>query len=140
MSELKQPKNEAIYTLQEYQIDYIKGTATGVKTATISDKGIFEHANFNRVYSSEYDAIVDLCDTVLPTSFYPYLEKMMGRAATWDAVNNVIFIGNPNGRWDERIKRYRNARELGMEAVDDYELSLVEAVQSSIEALRTFVK
>lgn len=57
-----------------------------------------------------------------------------------DSINNTIFIGNPNGRWDHRERKYKHARELGMEAVDDYELALVETVQETIKALRKFVK
>jgi hypothetical protein len=139
MSE-KTPRNEAIYALQNYDIDFIKVADDKVIKAHMSDLGLFEHEEVVRQYESEYEAITKLCGDLVPESFYPYLEKMMGRTPTWDSINNTIFIGNPNGRWDHRERKYKHARELGMEAVDDYELALVETVQETIKALRTFVK
>lgn len=139
MSE-KTPRNEAIYALQNYDIDFIKVSDDKVIKAHMSDLGLFEAEEIVRQYESEYEAITKLCGDLVPESFYPYLEKMMGRTPTWDSINNTIFIGNPNGRWDNRERKYKHARELGMEAVDDYELALVETVQETIKALRKFVK
>lgn len=47
----------------------------------------------------------------------------------WENVNNQIFIGDPRGKY--MGTEYLDAEQLGMEAVSDAELNLVEAVLAS---------
>ena len=140
MSNKQQAVDNATYTLENFEIDYIKHTADGFVSVHVTEEVETEKPITLSSYDSELDAITDLAGTVIPESFVPYLEKMFDRQPSWDTLNNVIFVGNPNGRYDRRIGKYRLARELGMEAVDMYEMSLVEAVQHTIIAIRKLVK
>lgn len=134
--------NEVVYTLESFEIDYLKydNETNTFSIVHVTDKETTETPVTLSKYYSEEDVLLDLVDKVIPTNFTPYIEKLYGRKPTWDTVNNVIFIGNPNGYYDSRYNQYKHARELGMEAVDLYEISLVEAVQQTIIAIRKLVK
>lgn len=134
--------NEVVYTLESFEIDYLKydDETNTFSIMHVTDKDAVSKPVTLSKYDSEEDALHDLVDKVIPTNFTPYIEKLYGRKPTWDIVNNVIFIGNPNGYYDSRYNQYKHARELGMEAVDLYEISLVEAVQQTTIAIRKLVK
>ena len=132
--------NHVTYALESFEIDYIHKTEDGYEIVNITNNGETKQPYEAQYYESEEDALLDLVDRVIPESFVPYIEKMYGRKPTWDSVNNVIFLGNPNGHYDTRMNKYRHAREIGMEAVDHYELSLVYAVQETIKSIRAMIR
>lgn len=135
-----QAVNNVTYSLESFEIDYLQETEdNGYELVHITEAGETKKPFTAKQYESEEEAMLDLVGEVIPESFVPHIEKMYGRKATWDAINNVIFIGNPNGYYDGRVNKYRNARDMGMEAVDHYELSLVYAVQQTIKCIRAMV-
>ena len=131
--------------LGEYSVDYItwENTEDGEKLVIIhaDDNGETRDREDLPKFASMAQARDHLSGTYYPSSFDTEIDMLLEYGTiNWDTVNNAIFIGDPDGVYSTVRNEYLNAREVGREAVSDYEVTLVEAVLSTINTLKHIVK
>lgn len=100
------------------KLTYLTRTNKGVKKQTSTITG------------ENYETTADVDPEVLA-----YAEKFTGNEPyLWDKINNLVFLGDKNGKLDMRTGQVQSARVLGQEAVDDRELLLIHAIYETIKA------
>lgn len=131
--------------LNEYSVDYItwERTEDGEQLVLVHANEDGENREYEELpkFASMAQARDHLSGTYYPSSFDTEIDMLLEYGTiNWDTVNNAIFIGDPDGVYSTARNEYLNAREVGREAVSDYEVTLVEAVLSTINTLKHIVK
>lgn len=88
-----------------------------------------------------YDSAVHyLANILFPESYRPYLLAVKEMSPDEDTWNNLIFIGNASGLYDNETQKYKSARSLDMAAANDMEQAYVEALDSTYQSIRNMLK
>ena len=109
-----------------------------VKNFNEPDKAPIE---VGKLQFSDYETAVNhLAGTLYPESYKPYLMAVKDMEPTNDTWNNLIFIGHACGYYDNEQKRFRNAREMNMNAASEEEIAYVDALSSTYESIKSMIR
>lgn len=132
--------------LESFAVDYVKAVDTNDGFDVVAVHATMDDDEEQVVtlpcnhYDSELEALTALTGKYIHKTIASSIELLIGQPLTWDTANNAVFLGDARGRYKATEDRYLSARELGMEAVDVYEVVLVEAVIETMALIKRLTK
>lgn len=88
-----------------------------------------------------YDVAVNYLSNLLyPESYRPYLLAVKDMVPDNDTWNNLMFIGHAYGYFDHEAQKFKNARQLNMNAANDFEITYLEALGTTYQSLLKMLK